>query len=416
MSADDRRLAPDGGFSPSTAVTGLHESAPLAPRTTLRLGGLARALVEVRAAADVLRWRDVALARGWPLAVLGGGSNTIVSDSGWPGLVLVPAGSAVASWQQQDAVHVRADAGVDWDELVAWSVRRDLAGIAALSGIPGRVGAAPVQNIGAYGEQLQDVFVAAEVVDLSSGEVRIWTAADAAFGYRDSAWKRAGSGRHVITWVELRLRPTTSSAARYPDLRAALAADGVDADAAPLAALRAAVLRVRRSKGMLADPEIADSRSVGSFFVNPVVADHVADAVEARLRRAIVDGVTTGPFGRAPAPRWPMPRYPAGPGETKLSAAWLIEASGWRKGDGCDGPAGPAESAGEARLGPGVVGLSSRHVLALVHRSGGSAGALLAFAARIVDTVAAGTGVQLEREPVGLGAPGDLSEPPPRTT
>ncbi len=399
------------------------ESAPLAPRTTLGIGGSCVALAEVRDAAEVLAWRTFAAAKGWPIAVLGGGSNTIVSDAGWPGLVLVPASCALATWSQGDGVHVRAGAGLPWDELVAWSVRRELAGIAALSGIPGRVGAAPVQNIGAYGEQLQDVFVAAEVVDLASGSVAVWTGADAAFAYRDSAWKRAGAGRHVITWVELRLRPTPTVAARYPDLRAALAQRGIAPDAAPLAALRRAVLDVRRSKGMVVDPECADSRSLGSFFVNPIVPDEVADAAEARLRAAAATWAAEGavaalaPFGRPVAPRWPMPRFGADPGRVKLSAAWLIEATGWRKGDGCDGPAteGANPSSGDG-LGPGAVGLSSRHVLALVHRQGGDARTLLAFADRIATSVAAATGVALEREPVGLGEPGDLSAPPPRTT
>lgn len=394
----------------------LREHAPLAKRTTLGIGGDSRALAEVWNAADALHWRDIAAQRGWPLAVLGGGSNTIVSDDGWPGLVLVPASCTLTSWSQGNGIHVRADAGLAWDELVAWSVRRGLTGIAALSGIPGRVGAAPVQNIGAYGEQLQDVFIAAEVVDLHSGEVAIWTAADAMFGYRDSAWKRAGSGRHLITWVELCLHPALTRAARYPDLRAALEAEGIPADAAPLAALRNAVLKVRRSNGMVVDPEFADSRSLGSFFVNPTVPDDVADTVEARLRNASTqsEAAPWAPYGRPPAPRWPMPRFAAEPGRVKLSAAWLIEASGWRKGDGCEGPSVAAAKRGApSQPGPGAVGLSNRHVLALVHRQDGDAATLLAFAQRVADCVASVTGVRLEREPVTLGV---LSAPQQRTT
>ncbi len=384
------------------AELGVLFAVPLAPRTTLRLGGSAQALCEVRSPEAALRAADWARRAGLPLAILGGGSNTLVADGGFAGLILVPTAckltwveathSGVAAGEcPPDAVLLRAEAGLSWDELVAFTVRRGLSGVAALSGIPGRVGAAPVQNIGAYGEQLADVFVSAEVVDLDRGKVEIWDAARARFGYRDSAWKRSPPGGLFISAITLQLRRQPLGKARYPELRQALADAGVDPDAAPLSALRAAVLQVRRRKAMVLDPLEPDSRSVGSFFVNPVVEDALADALALRF--------AAPPGGDAAA----MPRWPAGPGHSKLSAAWLLERAGWRRGDGCEGPAlGTAPGAG----GPGAVGLSRRHVLALVHRGGGSAAQLACFASEVTERVRRETGVKLEREPVWLGSAG----------
>ncbi len=372
---------------------------PLASRTTLRLGGPATALCEVPSPEAALLAAEWARRVGLPLAVLGGGSNTLVGDAGFAGLVLVPTAcrltvvdpprpAAASDAPAAEAVRLRAEAGLSWDEVVAFAVRRGLGGIAALSGIPGRVGAAPVQNIGAYGEQLADVFVSADVVDLGTGRVEVWDAARARFGYRDSAWKRSAPGAFFISAVTLQLRRQTHGGARYPELRKALTAGGVDPDAAPLAVLRAAVLQVRRRKAMVLDPLEPDSRSVGSFFVNPIVDDAVADGLGQRVPPLLSGDPVE------------MPRWPAGPGRSKLSAAWLLELAGWRRGDGCDGPAIGAVASDH---GPGAVGLSRRHVLALVHRGGGSATQLARFADDVAEGVRRQTGVTLEREPVWLG-------------
>lgn len=352
--------------------------APIAARTTLRLGGPARWLAEVADADDARAAIRFARQSGLPWAILGGGSNTIAADAGYPGVLLHPTGRRIEATERADSVWVRAEAGLPWEELVAFAVRRDLAGIAALSGIPGQVGAAPVQNIGAYGEQLADVFVSADVLDCARGQLERWDAERAAFAYRDSAWKRGEEGRWLILAITLKLQPSAVAAARYPDLRQELAKGGADPDRAPLAALRRAVLVVRRRKGMVCDPEIADSRSAGSFFVNPEVTLDAARDAEARLRAA-------GSLGSDETmPSWPAPALADGSERRKLSAAFLIERSGFRKGQ--DGPS-PR------------VGLSSRHVLALVHRGSGSAADLLALADTITAQVARQTGIALQREP-----------------
>ncbi|MEY3014608.1 MAG: UDP-N-acetylenolpyruvoylglucosamine reductase [Pseudomonadota bacterium] len=364
----------------------LLESVPLAARTTLRLGGPARWLAEVADVDDVRAALAFARERGAPVAILGGGSNTVAADAGFPGLLLHPVGRAVHAEEvassEGGGIRVRAGAGLPWDELCAFAVRRGWAGIAALSGIPGQVGAAPVQNIGAYGEQLAEVFESAEVFDVERGVVERWDGTRAAFGYRQSAWKQAGEGRWLILAVTLRLRAEATAAARYPDLRAELQARGHDPDAAPLAALRAAVLCVRGRKAMVCDPEQSDSRSAGSFFVNPEVSPAAAEAAERALRAA-------GTLAQdEPLPSWPTTLAADGSARRKLSAAFLIERSGFRKGQRAETPG---------------IALSRRHVLALCHHGGGSADGLLAFAAQIAAGVEAATGIRLEREPRRLG-------------
>ena len=352
----------------------LHD-VPLAPLTTLELGGPARALVEVEDEGDLveaLRW---AAAEGLPVAVLGGGSNVVVADAGFPGLVVRMAtrGIEVRAGRGDEAVRLTAAAGESWDDLVAAAVDEGLAGIECLAGIPGTVGATPVQNVGAYGQEVAETIVAIRALDRRDLTVRTLQPDECGFGYRASVFRRRPD-RWVILAVMLRLRQGGAGEVRSPELARAL---GCPAATPEVATVRDAVLELRRQKSMVIDREDENRRSAGSFFVNPVLDAGAAAAV---ARRAVAAGLA-GSIAEVPA-------FPLVGGLVKLSAAWLVERAGFPKG---------------TRRGP--VGVSSRHALALVHHGGGSAAELLAFAGEITAAVETRFGVRLEREPVLLGAP-----------
>jgi UDP-N-acetylmuramate dehydrogenase len=336
---------------------------PLAPLTTFGLGGPARHFLAAGDAATLAAGLAWAGERGLPVFVLGGGSNLLVADAGFPGVVVRIDTRGVDVRVEGDAAIVEAGAGEDWDALVARCVAAGHAGVECLSGIPGRVGAAPIQNIGAYGQEVGEVLEAVRAWDAEAGAVVELDRAACAFGYRTSLFKT--TDRYVVLGVRLRLRAGGAPAIRYAELERALAGR-----APALAEVREAVRALRRGKGMVLDADTPaddpDRRSAGSFFLNPVVPAALAADVAAR----------------APGP---VPSWPAGEGRVKLSAAWLIERAGLRKG--------------ERR---GGVGLSTRHALALVNR-GGTAAELVAFAAEIRRRVAAETGVTLHPEPVFVG-------------
>jgi UDP-N-acetylmuramate dehydrogenase len=345
----------------------VQRNVPLAPYTTLELGGPAEYFARIDTRDEllsVLRW---AAAEALTVTVLGGGSNVIVSDQGLTGLVLKLATRGVALEQGL----VTAQAGERWDALVERCVDADLAGIECLSGIPGSVGAGPIQNIGAYGQELAERLSAVEVLDLSTLHTRWLEPAECGFAYRDSRWKRAAV-RELVLAVRLALAPGGPSSVRYAELARALAG----AEQPPsLATVRQAVLALRRSKAMVLDPHDENRRSVGSFFLNPIVSAAQSDAI---LERALA--------ARLIAEEAEFPRYLQPSGEVKLSAAWLIERAGTRKGE---------------RV--GSVGVSSRHSLALVHHGGGSSRELLALAETLQQRVRSVFGVELTREPVPLG-------------
>ena len=344
-------------------ASGLLEHVPLAPLTTLGVGGPARWLLPWRDVAELRAGLAFAKEKAVPWWLLGGGSNVIVADAGLAGLVLQPVGDRVDfAAPARGIVAVAVDAGLTWDALVAESVARGLGGIECLSGIPGLAGSAPIQNIGAYGQDVAEVIDSVEVLDTQGDCVERWPLARCAFGYRDSAFKRV-PGRWIVTRVHLRLRADAA-----PCLKYAQVAQVMQDQPATLQRVREAVIALRRAKGMVVDPGDPDSRSVGSFFVNPIVAPAVAEAVRARLDR---DGK--------------MPQWPSG-AQVKLSAAWLIEHSGMTRG-----------------YGGGRVGLSGKHTLALVNRGGATASDVLAFAQEVVERVHAASGVVLQREPVLLG-------------
>jgi len=342
---------------------------PLAPLTTLELGGPARFFVRAdseAAVAEALLW---AKGRGLPVFVLGGGSNLVVADAGFEGLVLQVAPPGLTFHVAGDEVLVEAGAGQPWDALVDEAVRQDLAGVECLAGIPGLVGATPIQNVGAYGQEVSQTIRRVRVLDRKSLQVGDLDPADCGFGYRDSAFKRAPD-RLVVLAVTFALRPGGAPTLRYPELRAALAGE------ASLSVVRDTVRRLRAAKSMLLVPGDENRRSAGSFFMNPIVAPEEAE-------RVVALAVSEGLVKEAAQ----VPRFPATGGQVKLAAGWLIERAGIAKG---------------FRQGP--VGISSRHALALVHHGAGTTADLLALARHVRDAVAARFGVRLVPEPVLLGA------------
>ncbi len=334
----------------------------LADHTTLRLGGPAARWVRATTEAELTAAVSEADAAGHPVLVLGGGSNLVVADEGFPGTVVEVATSGISP-DVEDGVScggvlVTVAAGESWDDLVALAVGKEWAGIEALSGIPGRVGATPIQNVGAYGQEVSQTIASVRVWDRRLRGVRTFANADCGFGYRTSRFK-ADPGRHVVLSVTFQLRQgSLGGPVAYAELARTL---GVEpGERAALADVRRAVLALRGGKGMVLDPADHDTWSAGSFFTNPVVP---ADAVP--------DG----------APAWPQPD-----GLVKTSAAWLIEHAGFAKGHG-----------------NGRVALSGKHTLALTNRGGASTADLLALALEVRDGVELRFGIRLVNEPVLVG-------------
>jgi UDP-N-acetylmuramate dehydrogenase len=305
--------------------------------------------------------------------VLGGGSNVVVADEGFPGLVVRVATRGVTAGADpggpDGAVRLTVAAGESWDDVVAHCVAENLAGLECLSGIPGLAGATPIQNVGAYGQDVAAPIVSVRVWDRDRAASTEIPAADCGFGYRTSRFKH--HGRHVVLAVTFRLAPGPLSApVRYPDLATELGV--TPGDRVPLAEARSAVLEVRARKGMVLDAGDPDTRSAGSFFTNPVLSD-----VEFKQLTTRHDG--------------PVPVFRAGlPGQVKVPAAWLIEQAGFAKGHQGPGPA-PAR-------------ISTKHTLALVNPGQTSTAGLLALAHQIQDGVRAAFGVSLDIEPVLVGA------------
>lgn len=348
----------------------LREHEPLAPRTTLQLGGPARFFVTAHDDATVVEALRFAQTQTLPVAILGGGSNLVVSEAGHPGLVIAMGQRGVSFVEHADHVELTAAAGEPWDDLVATTVERRLAGLECLSGIPGLAGATPIQNVGAYGQEVAQSVSAVRVLDRRRLTERTLAPAQCAFSYRDSALKRDPE-RYVVLSVTFSLVRGGAPALRYAELQRTLEARSVTPT---LAAVRRAVLELRRGKSMVLDPLDENRRSVGSFFMNPVIPQ---SRFAALLEQALREGLVTSEDQ--------LPAYPA-PDGVKLAAAWLIERAGFAKG--------------ERR---GAVGISSRHALALVHHGGGHTSELIVLAREIRDRVLARFGVELVPEPVWLG-------------
>jgi UDP-N-acetylmuramate dehydrogenase len=332
----------------------------LSDHTTLRLGGPARAWLRVTTEDELVE--AMTSAEG-PVLVLGGGSNLVVADDGFDGTVVEVALDGVrADVQSTDptcgGVMVTVAAGEEWDAFVASAVERGWIGVEALAGIPGLVGATPIQNVGAYGQEVSQTVARVRVWDRVLQGVRTFANADCRFGYRTSRFK-ADPDRHVVLDVTFQLsQGSLGTSVQYAELARTL---GVELGRrAPLADVREAVLELRRSKGMVLDPADHDTWSAGSFFTNPVV-----------------DAAAVPPD----APAWPQPD-----GRVKTSAAWLIETAGFAKG-----------------YGHGAVSLSTKHTLALTNRGGATTEQLLALAREVRDGVEARHGIRLVNEPVLVG-------------
>jgi UDP-N-acetylmuramate dehydrogenase len=359
------------------------DDVPLARYTTLGLGGPARRFAEAVTEAELLAQVRSADEQGEPLLVLGGGSNLVIADEGFPGTVVRVATRGVGHQAHgEDTVLLTVAAGEDWDTVVTQAVGDGLAGLECLSGIPGLAGATPIQNVGAYGQEVAQTLVAVRAYDRSRRVVTELSRADCGFGYRTSAFKRSArdgavTGRFVILGVTFQLqRSALSAPVRYAELARALGTG--EGERAPLGDVRSAVLALRRGKGMVLDAADPDTRSAGSFFTNPVLDE----ARFADLERAVAG--TWGPGAR-------IPRFPAGPGQVKVPAAWLVERAGFGKGYARE-PGGQG-----ARI-------SAKHTLALVNPGGATTAGLLALATEVADGVRKVFGVDLATEPVFVGA------------
>jgi UDP-N-acetylmuramate dehydrogenase len=336
---------------------------PLAPRCTMRVGGAARFFVRAqdeKTLTEALEWADRG---GVPVRILGGGSNIVVADEGIDGLVirLGLRGRRMRDEGGAD-IELTAAAGEPWDDLVEHAVGRGFAGLECLSGIPGLVGASPIQNVGAYGQDVAAVLGKLRVYDRISRSIATLTPEDCGFSYRDSVFKSVSPDRYVVLDVTFRLRRGGAPAVRYPELSSRLTQSGLHEPT--LMDVRRAVLELRRSKSMLLDDADPNRRSCGSFFLNPIVSTDDLPKIERRVGAG------------------DMPRFAADEGRSKLSAAWLIERAGFAKG---------------LRRGP--VGLSTRHALAIVSQEGATAAHVVAFAREIRDRVRDRFGVTLSAEP-----------------
>jgi len=373
-----------------TAIaTGLQNATVLADYTTLGIGGPAKIFVSAdttHALIDAVRSADKA---GEPVLLIGGGSNLVVADAGFPGTVIHVNTRGLTFIDAGDgAVDVTVAAGADWDDVVAAAVGEGLAGLEPLSGIPGRAGATPIQNVGAYGREVAEVITEVRVYDRQEDQIRIIPNQGCRFSYRSSLFKSgrpealvtspgntrsqaAGQPRYVVLDVTFRLvRQSLSAPVKYAELAAELGVEMGERSA--VGEVRAAVIKIRSRKGMVLNPGDPDTRSAGSFFTNPVItAEEFA-------------GVETAAAARQAGQ---VPHYPAGDGLVKVPAAWLIEHSGFAKGYGAPGPAR----------------VSSKHTLALVNAGEATTANLLALAREIAAGVQAAYGVTLTPEPILVG-------------
>ena len=332
----------------------------LSELTTLRLGGPAGSVVDARSEAELIE-----AARGEDVLLVAGGSNLVIADAGWPGTVVRVLTRGVAEREADGRVELTVAAGEEWEAFVARCVAEGLAGVESLSGIPGSIGATPIQNVGAYGQEVAETIVSVRALERASGDLRDLAPEECGFAYRSSAFKR-DPGRWVVLAVTFALeRRELSGPLAYAELARTL--DVRPGEGAPLAEVREAVLGLRRGKGMVLDPADPDSVSAGSFFTNPILSEEAFSALEQR----------------AECP----PRFPEPDGRVKTSAAWLIERAGFQRGYG----------------NPDGIAISSKHTLALTNRGGGTTAELLALAREIAAGVEERFGVTLQPEPTLIG-------------
>lgn len=349
---------------PSSNAIAPRANVSLAPLGTLGVGGAARWFVRAERAEDVAAAYRWCREQNVPSFVLGGGSNLVISDEGFNGLVVQIGILGRSVQRESEDSLIRAGAGESWDGVVDTVVARGLAGMECLSGIPGTVGGTPIQNVGAYGQDVSSIIESVTVYDSVDDTIRTLRAEDCGFSYRMSRFKMEGGERFVVCDVTFRLRPGSPTVS-YADVAAYL--KRVDVSTPTVSTVRTAVLSIRRSKGMVVDANDADSRSVGSFFMNPIVTD--ADR----------ERVATAAGERPPG-------FAMDDGRVKIPAAWLIERAGFGRGHV-----------------DGAVGISTKHTLALVNRGGATAADVLRLACAVKRGVGDRFGVWLRPEPIFVG-------------
>jgi UDP-N-acetylmuramate dehydrogenase len=349
----------------------IRENIPLAPYTTFRIGGPARWFLEATNEAELTEAVQFARTKRAELFVLGGGSNLLVSDKGFPGVVVHVANRGISEQPDGNRVVFTAAAGEDWDQFVQTVVARDFAGVECMAGIPGTVGGTPVQNVGAYGQEVSSTIACVRALDRTSLRMVDFSGANCHFSYRRSIFNSTARDRYIVTAVGYRLTPRGKPHLGYKEL-----ADHFAETKSPsLDDVSKAVRAIRRTKGMLLVDGDADCLSAGSFFKNPVVSESQLADISARFtKEANLSGT---------APAGPIPHFAAEPGTVKLLAGWLIEHAGFPKG---------------FTLGP--AGISSRHTLAIVNRGEAKATEILALRDQIRKRVLAQFGIMLEQEPV----------------
>jgi UDP-N-acetylmuramate dehydrogenase len=352
----------------------LLENIPLAPLTTINIGGPAKYFVEANNIAEVQEAVTFAHSRDLPLFVLGGGSNLVVADAGWPGLVLKIALSGIdrapgQGPEDEDAGKIlfHAGAGESWDRFVSHAVMAHCAGVECLSGIPGSVGGTPVQNVGAYGQEVSETISSVQVLDLKDGQIRELCREACGFAYRTSIFNTTEQGRFIVLRVTFALTPDGAPSITYADLQRQFEGRETTPN---LAETREAVRHIRALKGMLIVPGDPDSQSAGSFFKNPVLSHEQHEDLK---MRAAARGLI-------------VPSYPALETHKKVSAAWLVERSGFAKGFASE-----------------RVGISTKHALAIVNLGGATATDVVTLKEQIQNRVQEIWGIRLEPEPVMMG-------------
>lgn len=346
------------------------ENIPLAPLTTLQVGGPARYFVEARSEAEVAESVAWTAERRLPLFVLGGGSNLVVADAGWPGLVLKIGLPGVELETASGSTVFSVGAGEDWDAFVALTVKKRCAGLECLSGIPGTVGGTPVQNVGAYGQEVSQTIIGVRVLEIATGKTLELDNAACGFAYRSSMFNSSQRGRYIVLRVMFRLKDEGEPTIEYADLKNFFLSAQVSHP--NLTQVRDAVRTIRQSKAMLLVDGDEDCRSAGSFFKNPLVS--VADANRVHALAAQL------------APGKTPPQFPSADGQVKLAAAWLVEQAGFHRG-----------------YSRGAVGISRKHSLAIVNRGGATARDIIALKDEVQTRVMEVWGVRLQPEPVFIG-------------
>ncbi|HEX7959942.1 MAG TPA: UDP-N-acetylmuramate dehydrogenase [Terriglobales bacterium] len=345
----------------------IQENVPLAPYTTFKVGGPARYFVEAYSEKEVQQALEFSVSRRLRLFVLGGGSNLVVSDQGWPGLVIKISIPGIRSETTNGKMVFHAGAGEDWDGFVAKTVVAGCAGIECLSGIPGTTGGTPVQNVGAYGQEVAETITRVRVLALATGKIFEMSNAECGFSYRTSIFNSTERDRYIVLGTTFALTPGGRPHIEYADLKRHFAGTS---SPPTLAAARDAVRAIRHSKAMLITSDDEDCRSAGSFFKNPILTSDEYEALNKIIRSMNKQ----------------IPTYPAGEGKVKVAAAWLVENAGFYKG-----------------YSRGPVGISRKHSLAIVNRGGAKATDIVALKNEVQQGVKQKFGVELHPEPVFVG-------------